>query len=127
MRLLIDTNRLTDFFREDAETLRLMSMADEVFIAFITVGEVRFGFLNGRMADRNEARLIQFLSEPGIQVLYADEQTTGQYARLRLQLKRAGTPIPDNDLWIGALAVQHGLILVTRDAHFKKIPQLQLN
>jgi tRNA(fMet)-specific endonuclease VapC len=66
------------------------------------------------------------LAQPTVEVLLPDRETAEQYARLFVQLKRAGTPIPDNDLWIAALALQHGLRLVTRDAHFSKIPQLLL-
>ena len=68
--------------------------------------------------------LERFLASPRVGVLYADEATTRSYAGLFAQLRRQGTPIPTNDLWIAALAVQHGLALHSRDAHFDSIPQL---
>jgi len=61
-----------------------------------------------------------------VEVLYADRETTEVYARLFLQLRQAGTPIPTNDLWIASLAIQHELALITRDAHFAKVPQVAL-
>ena len=65
-----------------------------------------------------------FLLKSGVHVLYPDEQTTHQYARLFRQLRTQGTPIPTNDLWTGALAVQHGLHLFARDRHFDHLPQI---
>jgi tRNA(fMet)-specific endonuclease VapC len=64
------------------------------------------------------------LAKPTVAVLLPGRQTADYYARLFVQLKRAGTPIPDNDLWIAALALEHDLMLVTRDRHFECIPQL---
>ncbi|MCX6590893.1 MAG: type II toxin-antitoxin system VapC family toxin [Acidobacteria bacterium] len=126
MRILLDTNRLTDLLRGEPAIVRLVEQADEVWLPYVVMAEIKAGFLGGTRLSQNMALLAAFMAT-GVTVLYADEQTLEAYARLFVQLKSAGTPIPDNDLWIGALAVQHGLILVTRDAHFKKIPQLQLN
>ncbi len=126
MRILLDTNRLTDLLRGDPALVRLVEQADEVWLPYVVLAEIKAGFLGGTRLSENIALLAALLAT-GVTVLYADEQTVEAYARLFVQLKSAGTPIPDNDLWIGALAVQHGLMLVTRDAHFKKIPQLQLN
>ncbi|MCX6596381.1 MAG: type II toxin-antitoxin system VapC family toxin [Acidobacteria bacterium] len=126
MRILLDTNRLTDLLRGDPALVRLVEQADEVWLPYVVLAEIKAGFLGGTRLSENIALLAALLAT-GVTVLYADEQTVEAYARLFVQLKSAGTPIPDNDLWIGALALQHGLVLVTRDAHFKKIPQLQLN
>ncbi|HEY1339366.1 MAG TPA: PIN domain-containing protein, partial [Bryobacteraceae bacterium] len=65
-----------------------------------------------------------FLAKPTVDVLMPDRTTVEQYARLFVQLKRAGTPVPDNDLWIAALALEHDLVLITREPHFQRIPQL---
>lgn len=61
---------------------------------------------------------------PSVDVLLPSWETAEQYARIFVQLKQAGTPIPDNDLWIAALVLEHDLILITRDRHFERIPQL---
>lgn len=126
MRIPLDTNRLTDLLRGDPALVRLVEQADEVWLPYVVLAEIKAGFVAGTRLSKNIALLAALLAT-GVTVLYADEQTVEAYARLFVQLKSARTPIPDNDLWIGALAVQHGLLLVTRDAHFKKIPQLQLN
>ena len=65
-----------------------------------------------------------FLRRPGISVLLPDELTTRHYAAIALQLRRQGTPIPINDVWIAALVLQHALTLYARDAHFDHLPQL---
>ena len=79
----------------------------------------------GSRQATKEALLSNFLSRDTVTVLFAGRETTEQYARLFVQLKRAGTPIPDNDLWIAALAMEHDLALVMRDRHFDKVPQLR--
>ena len=73
---------------------------------------------------RNEGLLQSFLSKPTVRILLPARETAEHYARLFVQLKRAGTPVPDNDLWIAALALEHDLQLITRDKHFTQIPQL---
>jgi tRNA(fMet)-specific endonuclease VapC len=82
------------------------------------------GFYGGVQEQRNQILLRKLLSKDTFQVLLPARETAEQYARLFVQLKRAGTPIPDNDLWIAALALEHDLTLITRDRHFQHIPQL---
>ena len=67
------------------------------------------------------------MEKPTVGVLLPGRQTAEHYARLFVQLKRAGTPVPDNDLWIAALALEHDLQLITRDPHFRRIPQLLIH
>lgn len=124
MRILLDTNRLTDALRGQSSVGRTVERASEVWIPFVAMGEIRAGFLGGARSSHDEALLSGFLQLPGVGVLYPDRETTAVYARLFVQLKRTGTPIPTNDLWIASLAVQHDLTLLTRDAHFAKLPQL---
>lgn len=88
------------------------------------VGELRAGFAVGTQGPRNEAVLRRFLLKPGVAVLYGDEQTTHHYATVYRQLRKQGTPIPTNDMWIAALVLQHSLSLYDRDAHFDTLPQL---
>jgi len=68
--------------------------------------------------------LNRLLAKPTVDVLLATRETAEHYARLFVQLKRAGTSVPDNDLWIAALVLEHNLFLITRDQHFERIPQL---
>ena len=123
-RLLIDTNRYTDLIRGEPETLRLASEADQLFLAFISLADLHAGFRIGSKRADNEKRLKQFLTRPGVGVLYPDEQTVNIYADMKAQLRRQGTPIPDHDIWIAALALQYQLTLCTHDRHFDHLPQV---
>jgi tRNA(fMet)-specific endonuclease VapC len=82
------------------------------------------GFLAGSAGRHNARVLSTFLKRPRVRVIWPDMETTHQYARVWLQLRRQGTPIPTNDVWIAALALQHNLPLFSRDSHFDQLPQL---
>lgn len=124
MRLALDTNRYTDLCRGDEDVVEIVETADEVWLPFIVLGELRAGFAVGSQGPRNEAVLRRFLLKPGVSVLYPDEQTTHHYANVYRQLRKQGTPIPTNDMWIAALVLQHSLTLCERDTHFNALPQL---
>ncbi len=124
VRVALDTNCLTDLFQGDAALAKRLGTCDEVWIPLIVLAEIKAGFYGGTRQHRNESILRAFLSKPTVGVLLPDRETAEQYARLFIQLKRAGTPIPDNDLWIAALVLEHDLVLITRDQHFQRIPQL---
>jgi len=124
VRVALDTNRLTDLFQGDRELADRLAECDQVWLPLMVLGEIQAGFLGGTQQHRNELLLRSFLIQPTVGILAPARDTADHYARLFVQLKRAGTPIPDNDLWIAALALQHDLILITRDRHFEFIPQL---
>ena len=124
MRLALDTNRYTDLCRGDASAINTVEHADEVWLPVIVLGELRAGFAVGSQGPRNEAVLRRFLLKSGVRALYPDEQTTHHYAAVYRQLRKQGTPIPTNDMWIAALILQHSLVLFARDAHFDALPQL---
>src|SRR5260221_13592229 len=107
VRLALDTNRYTDFSRGEASIVKTLELADEVWLPFIVLAELRAGFGVGSQGPHNEAVLRRFLMKPGIGVLFADEQTTHHYAAIYRQLRKQGTHIPTNDMWIAALALQH--------------------
>jgi len=124
VRVALDTNRLTDLFQGDAELAEFLATCDEVWIPLIVLAEIKAGFYGGTQHHRNEVLLRKFMAKPTVEVLLPGRETAEQYARLFVQLKRAGTPVPDNDLWIAALALENDLALITRDRHFENIPQL---
>jgi tRNA(fMet)-specific endonuclease VapC len=124
MKLLLDTNRYTDFCKGIPDAVSVVTAAEQVFLPFIALAELRAGFRAGTQGRRNEDVLSRFLLSPRVGVLYPDDATTQTYAGLFVQLRRQGTPIPTNDIWIAALALQHSLALHTRDAHFDALPQL---
>lgn len=124
MRVALDTNRLTDLFQGDAALAQWLGTCDEVWIPLIVLAELKAGFHGATQPGRNEALLQRFLAKTTVGVLLPSRETAEHYARLFVQLKRAGSPVPDNDLWIAALVLEHDLRLVTRDRHFERIPQL---
>ncbi len=126
MRLAIDTNRYRDFCEGDDAARHVFQTADKILMPLPVLAELRAGFACGTFAAENERTLTRFLDRPRVEVLRPDEQTTFHYGRLYTQLRRQGTPVPTNDLWIAALVVQHRLSLYTRDAHFQHLPQIPL-
>ncbi len=124
MNLVLDANRYTDAANRDLATASQLRRATAIVLPVIVLGEVRYGFTYGTRAARNEATRVRFLADPLVSVLPVDTATTHVYAQLMAQLRVQGTPIPVNDVWIAALAVQHGLTLYTRDRHFDRLPQV---
>lgn len=126
MKLLLDTNRLSDALAEDDAVLDQLEVAEVVHVPVIVLGEIRSGFLRGRRRAENESRLTWFLAQDGMATLGIDAPVSHRYATLHQTLRSRGRPIPTNDLWIASLAIEHGLVLYTRDVHFAEIPGLAL-
>lgn len=124
MKLLLDTNRLSDALAERSEVLDNLELAEAVYVPVVVLGELRSGFQAGRRAAQNEKRLQWFLAQDGIGPLPIEPPVSHRYAALHHALRSRGRPIPTNDLWIAALALEHGLVLYTRDAHFADVPGL---
>jgi tRNA(fMet)-specific endonuclease VapC len=120
----LDTNRLTDLFQGDGALADWLGICEEVWIPLFVFAELKAGFYGGTRQQRNEALLRSLLAKPTVNILIPGRATAERYAQLFVQLKRAGTPVPANDLWIAALAIEHDLLLITRDRHFESIPQL---
>jgi tRNA(fMet)-specific endonuclease VapC len=126
MRLALDSNRYRAFCEGNETAQRVLESADQIFMPLPVLAELRAGFASGTLAAENERTLNLFLDRPRVRVLIPDEQTTFHYGRLYAQLRRQGTPVPANDLWIAAMVVQHRLALFTQDNHFKHLPQIPL-
>lgn len=106
------------------EAIDRIGRADWIGIPLIVIAELRAGFLGGSRSSANERRLTEFLSSERVEVLYPDDGTAHHYARIYQQLRKQGTPIPTNDLWIAALVLEHDVHLFDRDRHFDHLPQL---
>ena len=124
MGLVLDTNAYRLVMEGDEEAARHVRAADVVLLPVPVIGELRFGFMNGTKGQRNEAVLSRFLDQPRVEVLVCDEETASEFARLKVQLERQGTPIPINNVWIAALTIQHRGTLYTRDRNFDRLPQV---
>jgi tRNA(fMet)-specific endonuclease VapC len=126
VRVALDTNRYVDLCKGVDETIEILEQADEIMMPFAVLGELRAGFAHGRREAENERVLRRFLLKDGVRVLFPDDQTTHHYASVFRQLRKQGTPIPTNDMWIAALVLQHNLVLHARDKHFEHLPQIIL-
>jgi tRNA(fMet)-specific endonuclease VapC len=125
MKILLDSNRYRDFCEGIPEVVDIFRRVIEIHIPFVVVAELRAGFACGTKSLENERILTRFLHRPRVNLLLATDDTTRHYANLFRQLRAQGTPIPTNDLWIAALAVEHDLILLSRDEHFCHLPQIE--
>jgi len=124
VRVAIDTNRYVDLCKGLEQTVELLEEAEAIMLPFVVLGELRAGFVHGKRQAENERTLRQFLLKGGVGVLFADDQTTHHYASVFRQLRKQGTPIPTNDMWLAALVLQHNLALHARDKHFDHLPQI---
>jgi predicted nucleic acid-binding protein len=123
LEVILDTNAVSAIGERDPDIPRVLQGQATLFVPVIVVGEYRFGISGSRKRRETEAWLDAFLQT--VQVLHITEDTAARYAEVRRKLKDAGTPIPENDVWIAALAIQFGLPLVTRDSHFDKVVGLR--
>lgn len=125
MRVVLDTNAYSDW-RRSGKWNDVLARATEVWIPVIVIGELRAGFRRSKQAEKNERKLADFLAFPVVHVAEITEGTTRFYAEFKKQLKDAGTPIPENDVWIAACCREHSLPLLTADAHFEHLPQVEV-
>jgi predicted nucleic acid-binding protein len=103
---------------------RFLDAADEVYLPAGVIGELLAGFKKGNSEQRNREILDRFIEVSRVFSLPVDEETAERYAVILDYLRRQGTPIPTNDLWIAASAMQHGLALISSDRHFLKVPHV---
>jgi tRNA(fMet)-specific endonuclease VapC len=122
--LLLDTNVLAAFFAGDPETVEAFQRANSLAVNTVVLGELLAGFTMGTRAGENRRLLARFLANPRVDLLPLGPDTAEHYAGVFSQLRRKGRPIPSNDMWVAASALQHGLVLFTRDAHFGEIEGL---
>ena len=121
---LLDTSAYSAFLRGHAELKLALQRTDRIVLTPIVLGELGAGFRAGTRRKKNEAELRQFLSSPRVDVVAVDAETAERYAVILHGLRSAGTPIPTNDIWIAASAMQHGLRVITTDVHYTRIPQI---
>lgn len=123
--LLLDTNIvIAALEREDTTLAELEEAAGPFFVSVITLGELRFGAHKSGRVEENLQRVEDFAAESNI--LPCDEETSRLYGEIKDRLRRKGRPIPENDVWISATALQRGLVLVMRDSHFEHVESLRI-
>ena len=122
--ILVDTSAYSEHLRGRPEVKAAVQRASAIGLSVISIGELKAGFLKGGRTRRNEEFLRSFLASPRARAIPVDEETANRYAAIRDYLRRQGTPVPTNDVWIAATAAQYGLRLLTLDSHFLQIPQV---
>ena len=121
MRICLDTSGYSHFRRGMPEAVRTVTRARTVLLPAIVLGELRVGFRLGTRRAANEERLRQFIEESVVAILSVDDEAASHYADIVVELRRHGTPIPTNDIWIAALAAREGATVLTTDGHFAHI------
>lgn len=122
-RYLLDTNIIIALFADDAIVKSNLAQAQEASIPSIVIGELCYGARKSKRVVENLARIDALVA--GSTILGCDVGTSRQYGEAKNRLRLKGRPLPENDVWIAALALQHHLTLVTRDAHFQEVENLQ--
>ena len=125
-KIVLDTNGYTAFLAGDERVLAALAGAEIVFLSVFVLGELFAGFKGGSREAANRELLERFLRKPTVQVLNATAETASVFGQLKAALKKAGTPLPINDVWIAAHAVETGATLVSYDNHFEKIIGLKI-
>jgi tRNA(fMet)-specific endonuclease VapC len=117
--VLLDTSVVVAHFRGDQAVTERLLQSDVVYMPVIAVGELYYGALKAVAADEALREVETFLG--AVSILDADRGAALRYSRIKKGLADRGTPIPENDIWIAAIAAQHELPLANRDAHFRQI------
>jgi tRNA(fMet)-specific endonuclease VapC len=123
--IMLDTNAYTDFMLGTQAVVDVLAHADRLYLNSVVLGELLGGFAAGSRESKNRAELTRFLDTPRVEVLSITAHTADSYALVYAGLRRKGQPIPTNDLWIAASALEHGAALLTRDGHFAHIDGLR--
>jgi predicted nucleic acid-binding protein len=123
-RILLDTSGYSQYMRGHPDLQDPVRRAAEVHLNAVVVGELLASFKKGSRTRQNEERLRRFVVTTRVRVLTVDAETAERYAAIKDYLRREGTPIPANDLWIAATAFQHSLRVLTLDEHYLRVPQI---
>ena len=115
-RYVLDTNVVIALFANDAAVVERIRGTDEVFVPSVVIGELYYG-------ARRSGRVDEFAAESA--VLSCDVGSVQRYGEIKDELRKKGRPIPENDIWVAALALQHDLTLVSRDEHFRQVSALR--
>ncbi len=121
-RFLLDTNIVIAIFAKEAKVQAYLVNATEVFVPVIVLGELYYGAYKSSRVSENIAKINQFAANNA--VLISDTATAQAYGQIKNGLRAKGRPVPENDIWIAAIAMQYDLALVTRDGHFGEVEGL---
>jgi tRNA(fMet)-specific endonuclease VapC len=123
-KFLLDTNIVIALFANELAVIERLKNAEEIFIPSVVIGELYYGAQKSQLSSENLIRIDDFVQQNTI--LACNAETARHYGSMKEELRKKGRPIPENDLWIAAIARQHDLTLVSRDAHFQQIDLLRI-
>ena len=126
MKILLDTNAYSQLLRGNSEVFEIISEGAEIYLSVIVLGELFAGFHGGLRQKQNIQLLKKFLNKPQVSTISVSQYSAELFGELKYSLRKKGTPIPINDVWIAAHAVETGSILLTFDRHFEQIDGLRL-
>ena len=124
LHFLLDTVAAIARLNTDPAIIALLNADVDVSIPVITIGELYAGAEKASRAEENIQRVDKLIE--GADLVLCDQKTAREYGRIADGLRKKGRPIPQNDMWIAALAIQHRLTLLTRDGHFSHVDGLLL-
>ena len=124
MRVLLDTSAYSALMRGHREVAALVRRTEGVLLSCVVAGELLYGFRNGSRFEENAARLEAFLANPFVTALPVTLDTADRFGRIAASLRRRGEPIPTNDIWIAAQAMETGADLLSSDSHFGAVDGL---
>ena len=124
MKLLLDTNAYSALRRGHEIVAERVRSSDEVFLSVVVVGELLFGFRHGSRFEENALALESFLEDPNVRLLPVTWNTADRFGLISAALRKKGRPIPTNDIWIAAQALETGANLISSDPHFGHIDGL---
>jgi tRNA(fMet)-specific endonuclease VapC len=124
VRVQLDTNAYVAFKGGDPDTVDVIRLADRLALSTVVVGELLAGFALGSRASENRRELASFLESPRVEILPVGRDTATFYAAVYAQLRAKGRPLPTNDMWVAAGALEHGSVLLTHDKHFASVEGL---
>lgn len=124
MRILLDSNAYSQWKRGHARVAELIRSSSAILVPLVVIGELLYGFRHGSRAERNIAEFRTFVANPQVNVVGMTMITADQYANIAVRLRQLGRPVPTNDIWIAAHAMEAGAELVSLDRHFAAIDGL---
>ena len=126
-KIFLDTNSYSVLFDgKDRNLIEEVMYSETIFISTIVIGELLTGFRAGSKEKENRKILQNFLDNQTTEVLEINNESAEIYSQIKVFLRRKGTPIPNNDVWIASNVIQSGAVLITYDKHFLKIPGLRI-
>jgi tRNA(fMet)-specific endonuclease VapC len=123
-RYCLDTSAYSHFKRGAPRAVELVDGAEWLGLPSVVIGELWLGFLGGARVEQNQAELDEFLAHPAVEELVVDRAVARIFGEIVVALRAAGTPLPTNDIWIGATAARAGATVLTYDEHFRHMPRI---